>query len=380
MTKIYLIRHAEAEGNLYRRAHGHYNGDITPTGHRQIALLSDRFRSVPIDAVYASDLQRTQKTANALLKDRPLSLTIEPRLKEIDMGAWEDEPWGNIGHDQPEQLRHFSDDPDSWSVAGCEPFPQLRARMTGVLAELAERHEGQSIACFSHGMAIRAFISGIRGIPSGRIRETPHGDNTCVAEISYSGGRADLAYYNDNSHLPPAVSTFARQGWWREKRLTADMSSLRIIPMDIAEDVRLHTDCYRDSWRAAHGSLKGFSAGSYLRQAEKAAKKDPLALMKAFSGNDFAGIVELDTERGAELGALWISFLYLAPGLRGNNLGVQLVGHAVSVCRRLGRSALRLHVAEENKSARAFYRKLGFTGVGIENGIVCPLLLLEKKL
>ena len=25
MTTIYLIRHAEAEGNLYRRAHGWYN-------------------------------------------------------------------------------------------------------------------------------------------------------------------------------------------------------------------------------------------------------------------------------------------------------------------------------------------------------------------
>lgn len=25
MTTIYLVRHAEAEGNLYRIAHGHYN-------------------------------------------------------------------------------------------------------------------------------------------------------------------------------------------------------------------------------------------------------------------------------------------------------------------------------------------------------------------
>ena len=26
MTSIYLIRHAEAEGNLFRRAQGHWNG------------------------------------------------------------------------------------------------------------------------------------------------------------------------------------------------------------------------------------------------------------------------------------------------------------------------------------------------------------------
>ena len=25
MTQIYLVRHAEAEGNLYRRIHGHYD-------------------------------------------------------------------------------------------------------------------------------------------------------------------------------------------------------------------------------------------------------------------------------------------------------------------------------------------------------------------
>ena len=32
MTTIYLIRHAEAEGNLYRRAHGWYNSTITDRG------------------------------------------------------------------------------------------------------------------------------------------------------------------------------------------------------------------------------------------------------------------------------------------------------------------------------------------------------------
>ena len=41
MTTIYLIRHAEAEGNLYRRAHGWYNSIITDRGYRQIAALGE---------------------------------------------------------------------------------------------------------------------------------------------------------------------------------------------------------------------------------------------------------------------------------------------------------------------------------------------------
>ena len=34
MTTIYLIRHAEAEGNRYRRAHGWYNSTITDRGYQ----------------------------------------------------------------------------------------------------------------------------------------------------------------------------------------------------------------------------------------------------------------------------------------------------------------------------------------------------------
>ena len=39
MTTIYLIRHAEAEGNLYRRIHGWYDALITDNGFAQIAAF-----------------------------------------------------------------------------------------------------------------------------------------------------------------------------------------------------------------------------------------------------------------------------------------------------------------------------------------------------
>ena len=41
MTSIYLIRHAEAEGNLYRIAQGQYNSIITDRGWRQIRALEE---------------------------------------------------------------------------------------------------------------------------------------------------------------------------------------------------------------------------------------------------------------------------------------------------------------------------------------------------
>lgn len=69
MTTIYLIRHAEAEGNLYRRAHGWYNSIITDRGYHQIAALAKRFADTKFDAVYSSDRFRTMITALAIYKN-----------------------------------------------------------------------------------------------------------------------------------------------------------------------------------------------------------------------------------------------------------------------------------------------------------------------
>ena len=66
MTTIYLIRHAEAEGNLYRIAQGQYESSLTDRGWRQVRALERRFADIRIDAVYASDLYRTRATATAI--------------------------------------------------------------------------------------------------------------------------------------------------------------------------------------------------------------------------------------------------------------------------------------------------------------------------
>ena len=41
MTRIYLVRHAQSEGNFYRRAHGMYNSMLTPQGRIQLEVLLD---------------------------------------------------------------------------------------------------------------------------------------------------------------------------------------------------------------------------------------------------------------------------------------------------------------------------------------------------
>ena len=377
MTTIYLIRHAEAEGNLYRRIQGHWNGQVTPRGQQQIDALAERFRDVPIDAVWSSDLQRTKDTAGAILKYHDLQLETTPRLREANLGVWEGRPWGDVEYESPEQMYYFNHDPAKWSIPQCEPFPEVQAHMRAVLAEIAARYDGQTVAVVSHGVAIRSFLASALGIPSEKIDTLPHGDNTAVACLKYDGGALTVEYYNDASHLPEELSTFGRQTWWKNKG--ADAGNLRFEPLQFPRDSAFFDSCYADAWAAAHGSTAGYTARPYLRSAKEHART-PHAVVKLLSGDKVVGMIDMDPDRGRREGFGWISFFYLLPEYRGKGWAAQLLGHALWFSELHGRKSVRLHVAEDNTHARGFYEHFGFQKIGETPGIRGTLYQMEKMI
>ncbi len=382
MTTIYLIRHAEAEGNLYRRAQGQYDSNVTPLGQRQIAALAERFRDIPLDALYSSDLTRTQSTAGAILKYHPeLPLQTTPLLREQSLGVWEDTAWGNLDWDWPEQMAHFSCDPPRFSVPGSEDIYAVVARMKTALLAIAQKHPDGAVAVFSHGMAIRALLCELLDIPLAEIHRIPHGDNTAVHRLRAEEGRLSVDAYNDNSHLPDELSTFARQSWWRKAGGgQADHDNVLFEPCAFPADEELYLDCYEATWLQSHGNLKGYIPSLYHVSARKHLEENPQLLVKMLHGGDFAGLIELDTLRGLPQNAGWISLIYVKPEYRQRRLGVQLLGHAVSLFRALGRERLGLHVSQTNEQAIGFYEHYGFRRLAAVDGVGGKLWHMEMDL
>lgn len=380
MTRIYLIRHAEAEGNLYRRAQGHWNGKITARGKKQIDALAKRFEGLQIDALYSSDLDRAVETAGAIRRGRELELKTSARLREVCMGVWEGRPWGELQQLWPEQMRAFNNDPASWHVPESEDFYEAQRRITEAVMDVAAENEGGTAVIVSHGMIIKIFLMGALGLRSGDPGTMMHGDNTSVSLVELEDGELRVVFKNDNSHLDDGLSTFASQVWWR--REGPDMSSLHFLPLDPKDkaDAELYADCYRDAWVAAHGSDKGFVRSVYLASARAHAREDADSLVKAVSGDTLVGVIELDPVRGAREGRGWISLLYLRPEYRGRGLGVQLIGYAAAFFERRGRRSMRLHAAVTNDGAIGFYKHYGFEEIGVDPGVASEQLLLEKKL
>ena len=86
MTRIILIRHCEAEGNIKRVFQGHTDADISENGRKQLDLLRLRCRNMQIDAIYSSPLKRAYQTAEAINSFRNLTVQIHEDLIEINGG------------------------------------------------------------------------------------------------------------------------------------------------------------------------------------------------------------------------------------------------------------------------------------------------------
>lgn len=214
MTQIYIIRHGEAEGNIFRRLHGQYDSLLTPRGHRQVEAVRKRFGNIPIDGCFSSDLTRTSLTARSIYIPKGLKLHRDPRFREVNVGIWEDVPYGYLDTFEARGMWEFNYAPEKWRVENSETFDDYTQRFLEGMREAAERFDGGTIAIFAHGAVIRGTL--MRLFFRNNLDQLPYSDNTGVCKLRYGKGQISYEYLNDNSHVPEALSTFYIQRWWRQ--------------------------------------------------------------------------------------------------------------------------------------------------------------------
>lgn len=301
-TRIFLIRHAEAEGNLFRVAHGQYDSCLTPRGYRQLACLRERFREERLDAVYGSDLTRTRATASALYVPRGLAFRPLPLLREIKLGSWEQMTWGEIARQDRQMYIDFNKRPNLWHVLGAETFAQVRDRTLEAVRRIAAENPGATVAAASHGAALRTLLGALQGLSLEETGATGHGDNTAVSLLEVEGDQIRVVFRDDASHVPAALSTFRRQSWHRDDAATEPGLWFRTV-----------------------------SEGDGGRMAD--------AMLDEQKVGRVSVVIEPDAAR--------ITDYQILPKLRGQRYGVQLLGQAVQLARARERDALLLRCGGE---------------------------------
>lgn len=234
-TRVLFIRHGETTWNRVKRIQGHIDIPLAASGLAQAERLAARLgrrangrdpglpphSAMPrsryeaesvsagearytlsvLDAIYSSDLQRAQQTAQPTASALGLPLKLCVGLRERAYGVFQ-------GHDSSEIAARFPDAYAVWQTRdpgfapdGGESSRAFYHRVLHAVAAIVAAHPGGHIACVTHGGVLDCIYRHARGLSL----EAPRDYallNASINTVDFDDeGRASVVAWADVDHL-----------------------------------------------------------------------------------------------------------------------------------------------------------------------------------
>lgn len=174
LPEILVIRHGQTEWNAQGRWQGVLDSPLTEAGVAQARAMGAVLRAHGIGRaefdLLHSPQGRAQRTAQIIAEAAGLDLTPEPRLREIDVGAWAGLSREELERGWPaaDPHEHFL---DRYARApGGEPFADLWVRVADLLAALR-----RPTVLVTHGITSRFLRTCAMGMDESALAELPGG-------------------------------------------------------------------------------------------------------------------------------------------------------------------------------------------------------------
>ncbi len=156
--RVILLRHAQSTANRMRLLTGRNNPELTRLGIRQARQASKiiKKRFPPLDALYASPLKRTLKTAGIIAKKVGAPVIEDALLLETDFGEWEGLSREEL-YQKPEWDKYVHD-PFHFRFPGGESPQDVKKRILLFRQKLLAGNDWENIAVISHYTPIVFYI------------------------------------------------------------------------------------------------------------------------------------------------------------------------------------------------------------------------------
>jgi probable phosphoglycerate mutase len=201
MTEFIVIRHGETVWNAEGRIQGHLDSPLNDEGLAQAELLATRLAGEPFDALYCSDLLRTQQTAEPLTLRTGVRPVLREELRERGLGVFQGLTGPECDAQFPEDYRRFRTRDPEHVVPEGESIRQVYERIRAIFLELADRHAGQIVVVITHGGVLDVLNRFARGIALDHARDFKV-YNASVNRIRRdNGGAWSVVQWGDISHL-----------------------------------------------------------------------------------------------------------------------------------------------------------------------------------
>jgi broad specificity phosphatase PhoE len=210
---LVLTRHGLTDRSVPEQHLGQrIDAPLNAAGRRQASQLAVRLGGIDFDRVITSPLVRARETAEIVAANE--TLETDPRLLEMDYGAWEGKTYADLERDHAAARRRWEQAPDVLRYPGGESGNDVAARVRDFLDDLLEDHvarhgaasdqEGPVLAV-GHSSTNRILMCVALGLPIREFRQrfVQGQANITVLRFEHGDGASDarLIVLNDMEHL-----------------------------------------------------------------------------------------------------------------------------------------------------------------------------------
>jgi probable phosphoglycerate mutase len=163
--RVVLLRHGRTEWNATGRFQGQLDSPLDVVGKAQAIAAGVAVAPMRPDALVSSDLIRALDTAGAVSDVIDQDLAVDPRLREVDLGAWQGLTRAEARTQFPDEYARWQAGEDARRGSG-ETYAEVGARAAECIHDwLSQLEPGSLLLAVTHGGTARATIGTLLDMP-----------------------------------------------------------------------------------------------------------------------------------------------------------------------------------------------------------------------
>ena len=172
MTEIYAVRHGKTVWNQETKMQGKLNSPLTDEGIEGAIELRSQIRDKDMEKVLVSPMPRALQTAY-LATEGNLPISIEPLLREMDLGIWEGVRAKDAYDAHPEEYDRFKSEAHLYTpIDGGETFFEVDERVRQLIGKLISGDNNGPILLVTHQILVQTLLTIIEGRDVSTLRKT----------------------------------------------------------------------------------------------------------------------------------------------------------------------------------------------------------------
>jgi broad specificity phosphatase PhoE len=178
--RLVVVRHGETLDNASGVWQGHRDSELSPVGRAQAEKAAPTLAAYDPELVVTSDLVRAHVTASYVAEASRITVQVDPRLREVDVGEWQGLTSAAVRERDPELLARMGRGEDVRRGRTGETVAELAARVRAALDDvIAQLSPGRVAVVVCHGVAARAGVASLVGLDQMQAQQVLWGLDNC---------------------------------------------------------------------------------------------------------------------------------------------------------------------------------------------------------